>query len=104
FCLAAQGLPQGIGGLIAKELGRNPNLSVARIEEPGLVLSGSCARQTAIQLEAVEVAGWTLIRLPVEELASPEVAERTVAAIAEQMLQALSDRLIGPHWVVRCEC
>jgi 3-oxoisoapionate kinase len=92
FCLAAQGLPQGIGGVIAKELGRSPNLSIAGIEEPGLVLSGSCARQTAIQLEAAEAAGWTLIRLPVEELASPEAAEQTVAAIAGQMLRALSDR------------
>jgi uncharacterized protein YgbK (DUF1537 family) len=92
LCLAAQGLPQGIGGLIANELKRGSNLSIARVEEPGLVLSGSCSPQTAIQLEAAEAAGWTLIRLPVEELASPEAAERTVATTAEQMLQALSDR------------
>jgi 3-oxoisoapionate kinase len=91
FCLAAQGLPQGIGGVIATALGRSSSLSIAGVDEPGLVLSGSCARQTAVQLEVAEAAGWTLIRLPVEELASPGAAERTVATIAGQMLRALSD-------------
>lgn len=90
FCLAAQGLPQGLGGAVAAQLGRSAELSPGRVQGgPGLVLSGSCSAQTAVQLAVAEAAGWTLLHLPIERLASSDDAQRAVAAVAPTMVAAL---------------
>lgn len=91
FCLAAQGLPQGIGGVIADMLQRKPPPSPATISERGLVLSGSCAEQTAIQLAVAEAAGWDMITLPVARLGTRGEAARVVDEIAPRMCMALSE-------------
>jgi uncharacterized protein YgbK (DUF1537 family) len=90
FCLAAQGLPQGIGALIAAQLARRPRLAITSVEGPGLVLSGSCSPHTATQLDVAEAAGWTMIRMPVEELAEPRLATSVAGTIAQPMLSALA--------------
>lgn len=81
FCLAAQGLPQGMGPAIAAERGREPPQQEVPDWGQGLVLSGSCAEQTAVQLDAVERAGWEMIALPVERLQQ----EADAAAVAEEV-------------------
>lgn len=90
FCLAAQGLPQGIGAPIAAELGRSPRLTVTPVDGPGLVLSGSCSPHTAAQLDVAEAAGWMMIRMPVEELAEPQHAASVAGTVAQPMLSALA--------------
>ncbi|BBK43447.1 hypothetical protein STVA_34670 [Allostella vacuolata] len=89
FCLAAQGLPQGLGAAVAAGRGRQPHLAPAAPGGPGLVLSGSCAAQTAAQLAVAEAAGWAMIRLPVEALATADEAAGAVAAVAPQVAAAL---------------
>ncbi|MEX2519930.1 MAG: four-carbon acid sugar kinase family protein [Paracoccaceae bacterium] len=92
FCLAAQGLPQGGGGLIAAELGREPPAASrgAAPSGPGLVLSGSCADQTAVQLAAAAEAGWEMVHLPPAQLRSEDDVARAVAAAAPRVIEALS--------------
>ncbi len=89
FCLAAQGLPQGIGGVLAGKLGRRASLEMRPAPGPGLVLSGSCSPHTATQLAAAEAANWTMIRLPVERLTGPDDTQRATTAIAPDMIAAL---------------
>lgn len=92
FCVGAQGFPQGIGGLIAAELGRAPAESSGKTSPPGpaLVLSGSCAEQTGVQLSAVEAAGWEMISLPPSEIRAPEDVGRIAERAAPLMLEALA--------------
>lgn len=92
FCLAAQGLPQGVGGLIAAELGRKPPVSSqsAAPSGPSLVLSGSCAEQTAVQLSAVEAAGWAMVHLPPAQLRAEDDVARAVQDVAPRIIEALS--------------
>ncbi len=92
FCLAAQGLPQGIGGLIAADLGRSPAVTspVAAGTGPALVLSGSCAEQTAVQLSAVEAAGWEMIHLPLATLHTMQDVVKVVEDISPRMIEALA--------------
>ncbi len=89
FTLSAQGLPQGLGGVVAAERARVPSLSQKPHDGPALVLSGSCAAQTASQLAAAEAAGWTMIHLPVDGLAGPDAADAAAAAVAPVMTAAL---------------
>lgn len=89
FTLAAQGLPQGLGGAVAAQLGRVSQTSTPTHERTRLVLSGSCSAQTATQLAVVEAEGWTMIHLPVERLTEPEEAHRAAAALAPGMISAL---------------
>lgn len=89
FCLAAQGLPQGLGGGIAAERGRSFQSPPLAPAGPGLVLSGSCSEQTAVQLAAAEAAGWRMIALPVERLRSSEAAAGVVAETLPRVADAL---------------
>lgn len=89
FSLAAQGLPQGLGGRVASELGRVARLSTGVHEGPRLALSGSCSAQTSAQLSTAEAAGWAMIHLPVERLTGPDEAQRAAAALAPGMIGAL---------------
>ena len=88
FCLAAQGLPQGIGGAIAAGLGREPRPTAFKTPGPGLVLSGSCSPHTAAQLDQAERAGWVMVELPVEDLTG-EQRDRAVQAVVPPLLEAL---------------
>jgi uncharacterized protein YgbK (DUF1537 family) len=92
FCLAAQGLPQGIGGLIAGATGRQPSapVSPAVASGPGLVLSGSCAEQTAVQLAFAEAAAWEMIEIPIARLGTADEAASLVDDIAPRMIAALT--------------
>lgn len=89
FALAAQGLPQGAGAAMAAELGRKAALSVAPVEGPSLVLSGSCSPHTSRQLAVAEAAGWAMIELPVEGLSDDHAVTAAVASAAAPMLNAL---------------
>lgn len=89
FSLAAQGLPQGLGAAVAAQLGRVSMMSVAAHEGPGLVLSGSCAAQTAAQLAVAEAEGWAMMRLPVERLTGQDEVQRAIAELAPEMIAAL---------------
>jgi uncharacterized protein YgbK (DUF1537 family) len=90
FCLAAQGLAQGLGRHAAAERGRTAKIGITAYDGPALVLSGSCATQSATQLAVAEAAGWALIRLPIEQLVNAADAARTVEAIAPDVLAALA--------------
>lgn len=89
FCLAAQGLAQGMGVAIAAERGRRPPLQDVSGWGQGLVLSGSCAEQTAVQLDVVEQAGWEMIALPAECLHEEADVAAVVEVVAPRLLAAL---------------
>lgn len=103
FSLAAQGLPQGLGGAAAAQLGRVSKLTAGAHEGPGLVLSGSCSAQTATQLAAAEEAGWAMIHLPVERLTGPDEAQRAAAALAPGLIAALKDGRSAAVYTARGE-
>jgi uncharacterized protein YgbK (DUF1537 family) len=73
FTLGAQGLAHGLGRHLARELGRTPDPAPALdAAERMLVVSGSCAVQTNLQIEHAEAAGWAVVRLDVARLLDPE--------------------------------
>jgi len=90
FCLGAQGLPQGLGGAVAAELGRRPLAMRADAERPNLVLSGSCSTQTAVQLSVAEAEGWSMIPLPIELLVTADEGARAIADIAPRVAASLN--------------
>ena len=90
FCLAAQGLPQGLGRAVAADLDRSPPRLRANADRPNLVLSGSCAVQTATQLAAAESEGWAMIRLPIEHIKIGDDALRIANSISPEVEAALN--------------
>ena len=73
FTLGAQGVAHGLGRHLASKMGREPDRTPFLDAAPRmLVVSGSCAAQTALQIECAETAGWATVRLDVARVLDPE--------------------------------
>lgn len=89
FALAAQGLAHGLGQYLRGE-GKAAHSQFMGGVEHLLVLSGSCAPQTANQIAAAEAAGFRLLSLDVPRLLAPESAPAVVAELVDAAARAFA--------------
>ena len=73
FALAAQGLSHGLGQHLSR--GRGDGSGGREAVEQVLVLSGSCAPQTAIQIAHAEAAGYQVLSVDVPRLVQGDAAQ-----------------------------
>jgi 3-oxoisoapionate kinase len=98
FALAAQGLAQSLGGILAERMDSASLQTVQTRVHPVdrlLVLSGSCAIQNARQIDEAERAGWKTVFF------TPDLADGDPARACETLLpQVLPDLDAGRSVVV----
>jgi 3-oxoisoapionate kinase len=93
FALAAQGLAQGLGDLVAEQTPADERIQV-RTQIPAadrlLVLSGSCALQTGRQIDFVERQGWATAHLDPAHIDNAEARDAAVASLVTEALTAIA--------------
>ncbi|AWP73869.1 four-carbon acid sugar kinase family protein [Bordetella bronchiseptica] len=90
FCVAAQGLAEGLGRHMAQvTLARRRAQAGIADAGPMLVLSGSAAPQNAVQIERALAAGWEGIRVDMARALSETDRPGLAREVGEAMLAAL---------------
>jgi len=92
FALAAQGLAGALGEVISREQGLTGEPVVAGAAmgvDRMLVLSGSCSVQTGRQLAAAQAAGWAMVEIPLERMATPSEADAFADEVSRRVVAEL---------------